>query len=151
LGITAHVRTVDSAQYQNRIETFDFDMTAATLGQSEAPGNEQRSYWTSSEADRPGSPNLPGIKDPAVDALVALVVAAPDLQSLVTRTRALDRVLQWGHYVVPLWHMKADRIAFWNRFGRPGQTPKAGVDLTFWWVDPAKDRALRLWRGQASR
>ena len=151
LGIAASLRTVDSAQYQNRIERFDFDMTAAMFGQSEAPGSEQRAYWTSAEAERPGSPNLAGIRDPAIDALVEAVIAAPDRAAMAARTRALDRALRWGHYVVPFWHMKVDRVAWWDRFGQPAATPRAGVDLTFWWVDPTRDAALRLWRGQASR
>jgi microcin C transport system substrate-binding protein len=151
LGIAARVRTVDTAQYQNRIERFDFDMTAATFGQSEAPGSEQRAYWTSAEADRPGSLNLAGVRDPAVDVLVEQVIAAPDRDTMTARARALDRVLQWGHYVVPFWHMKVDRVAWWDRFGRPAATPRAGIDLTYWWLDPARDARLRLWRGQASR
>ncbi len=151
LGIAASLRTVDTAQYQNRIERFDFDMTAATFGQSEAPGSEQRAYWTSAEAERTGSLNLAGIREPAIDALVEAVIAAPDREAMAARTRALDRALRWGHYVVPFWHMKVDRVAWWDRFGQPAATPRAGVDLTFWWVDPARDAALRLWRGQASR
>lgn len=151
LGIDAQVRTVDTAQYQHRLETYDFDMTAATFGQSEAPGSEQRGYWTSAEADRPGGANLAGIRDPAVDALVELVIAAPDRNALVTRTRALDRVLQWGHYVVPFWHMKVDRIAWWDRFGRPARSPRAGVDLTFWWIDAARNAKVKAWRSQAGR
>ena len=151
LGIAAGLRTVDTAQYQHRVERFDFDMIAATFGQSEAPGSEQRSYWTSAEAARDGSLNLAGIRDPAIDALVEAVIAAPDRAEMTIRTRALDRALQWGHYVVPFWHAKVDRVAWWDRFGRPAQTPRAGVDVTYWWVDPARDAAVRLWRGQASR
>ncbi|HEX2113086.1 MAG TPA: extracellular solute-binding protein [Alphaproteobacteria bacterium] len=134
LGIAAEIRTVDSAQYRHRLDRFDFDMTVATFGQSEAPGSEQRGYWTSAEAALPGSLNIAGIRDAAVDALVELVIAAPDAASLAARTRALDRVLQWGHYVVPLGYSKVDRIAWWDRFGRPASSPRAGVDLTFWWA-----------------
>jgi microcin C transport system substrate-binding protein len=151
LGIAVRLRTVDTAQHQNRIERFDFDMTVALFGQSAAPGSEQRSYWSAAEADRPGSLNLAGIRDPAVDALVEAVIAAPDLHAMVLRTRALDRVLQWGYYVVPFWHMKVDRVAWWDRFGQPAATPRSGVDVTYWWLDPARDAALRQWRGQASR
>ena len=117
----------------------------AGFGQSEAPGSEQRGYWTSAEAGRPGSLNLAGISDPAVDALVERVIAAPDAAALAARTRALDRVLQWGHYVVPLGYSKVDRVAWWDRFGRPAASPRAGVDLTFWWAEkqPATKQALR--------
>lgn len=145
LGIAAELRTVDSAQYRHRLDRFDFDMTVAGFGQSEAPGTEQRGYWTAAEAARPGSLNLAGIRDPAVDALVELVIAAPDAAGLAARTRALDRVLQWGHYVVPLGQTKVDRVAWWDRFGRPARSPRAGVDVTWWWAEPG------AWSRQASR
>jgi microcin C transport system substrate-binding protein len=143
LGVEARIRTVDAAQYQRRLARFDFDMTPALLGQSESPGREQRHYWSSSAADIVGSANLAGVRDPAVDAVVDLLIAAPDHKALVARTHALDRLLQWGHYVVPFWHSKVDRVASWNRFARPAATPRAGVDISFWWIDPAKDAALR--------
>ncbi|GAB4256525.1 MAG: extracellular solute-binding protein [Deferrisomatales bacterium] len=150
LGITARVRTVDPTQYQNRLEQFDFDMVVAVFGQSLSPGNEQRDFWKSDKADVPGSRNLAGIRDPVVDELVELVIAAPDRESLVARTRALDRVLLWGHYVVPHWHVRAFRVAYWNLFGRPERNPPyalAFVDT--WWVDPAKREALA--RAEGSR
>jgi microcin C transport system substrate-binding protein len=145
LGIAADIRTVDAAQYRHRLDRFDFDMTVATFGQSAAPGSEQRDYWSAAAAARPGSLNLAGIGDPAIDALVERVVAAPDRASLAARTRALDRVLQWGHYVVPLGHTKVDRVAWWDGFGRPASSPRAGIDITFWWSEP------RPWSRQALR
>ncbi|MGQ0661987.1 MAG: extracellular solute-binding protein [Pseudomonadota bacterium] len=151
LGIDARVRTVDTAQYQNRLDSFDFDMTVAVFGQSQSPGNEQRDYWSSDKADVPGSRNLAGIRDPAVDALVELLIAAPDRPSLVARTRALDRVLQWGHYVVPHWHTRVDRVASWDRFTRPKTNPNGGFDSSVWWVDPHKEAALRERRGRTTR
>jgi len=102
LGVTAHLRTVDTAQYQHRLEDFDFDMTVKVWAESLSPGNEQRDDWTSEAARTPGSQNLAGIRDPVVDRLVDLVVAAPDRSSLVARSRALDRVLLWGFYVIPI-------------------------------------------------
>ena len=138
LGVTTRIRTVDSAQYQNRVRDFDFDMIIATFGQSESPGNEQRDYWGSEAADRRGSRNVIGIKDPVVDALVDKVIFAPDRASLVAATRALDRVLLWGHYVIPQWHIRYERIAYWNKFGRTGKTPKYGTDLSAWWIDAEK-------------
>ncbi len=143
LGIDARVRTVDTAQYQRRIDEFDFDMTVTVFGQSESPGNEQRDFWTSAKADVQGSRNLAGIKDPAVDKLVDLIIAAPDRHNLVMRTRALDRLLQWGYYVVPHWHARVDRVAYWDRFAWPKTLSKAGFLSSTWWVDPAKDAALR--------
>ncbi len=151
LGIEAIVRTVDPAQYQKRMDEFDFDMTVAVFGQSESPGNEQRNYWNSKEADHSGSRNLAGIMDPAVDAIVELIVAAPDRESLVTRTRALDRLLQWGFYCVPHWHSKVDRVALWDKFESPKLAPKVGFDSTVWWVDPRKEAALRERRGRQTR
>jgi microcin C transport system substrate-binding protein len=143
LGVKAAIRTVDSAQYQNRVREFDFDVIVANFAQSESPGNEQREYWSSAAAGRPGSRNVIGIKNLGIDALVDAVIAAPDRAGLVAATRALDRALTWGHYVVPHWHLTVDRIAYWNRFGMPAVTPKYGVDLFAWWIDPAKDAALK--------
>lgn len=140
LGITATVRTVDSAQYEERMKTYDYDMLVAVWGQSETPGNEQRSYWGSEAADLPGGRNLIGIKDKAVDSLIDSLVAAPDRQSLVDRTRALDRVLLWNHYVIPHWHMIVDRVAYWDKFGMPDTVPSQGVQFNSWW---AKDAAAQ--------
>jgi len=137
LGIDVSVRTVDSSQYQNRIESFDFDMVVITIGQSLSPGNEQRDWWHSAVADNPGSRNLAGIKDPVVDALVEQIIAAPDRETLVATTRALDRVLLWGHYVIPQWHLQSYRVAYWDKFGRPARSPKYGLGVTdTWWVRP---------------
>ncbi len=136
LGIQARARTVDTAQYQRRMDTFDFDMTVALFGQSQSPASVQRSYWTSREADNPGSRNIAGIREPAIDALVELVVQARDRETLVTRVRALDRLLQWGIYAVPHWHSKVDRVAYWDKFARPATTPRYGFDHTTWWFDP---------------
>ena len=138
LGVTARVRTVDTAQYQYRLDHFDFDMTVALWGQSLSPGNEQRDFWGSDKADVPGSQNQAGIRDPVVDALIDLVVAAPDRASRIARTRALDRVLLWGFYVIPHYHIQAFRLAYWDRFGRPSVQPRYALGFEDWWVDPAK-------------
>jgi len=151
LGITARVRTVDPAQYKKRTDDFDYDMIIQGWDQSLSPGNEQRGYWTSAYADQPGSPNALGLKDPVIDALVEQIVAAPDRQSLVARTHALDRVLQWGFYVVPNWYIPYDRIAYWDRFGIPSVIPAQGVQTDAWWVDPNKVAALAGRRGTAAR
>ena len=148
LGVTARVRTVDTAQYQNRADNFDFDMIVASWPESMSPGNEQIDYWTSQRADVPGSRNLAGIKDPVVDKLVDLVIAAPDRQSLIDRTRALDRVLLWGQYVIPQWHITAFRVAYWNMFDRPAIAPKYVLGFDTWWVDAAKEAALVKSKGE---
>lgn len=138
LGITARTRVVDVAQYQKRTADFDYDLVIDSWPQTLSPGNEQRSFWSSAYADQPGSPNALGLRDPTVDALVEQVIAAPDRASLVARVHALDRALQWGFYVVPNWYIAYDRVAYWDKFGRPATLPEQGVQLDTWWYDPAK-------------
>lgn len=142
LGIEATVRTVDAAQYRRRLDGFDFDMIVGGFPQSLSPGNEQRDFWGSAYADQQGSRNWIGIQDEAVDTLVEKIIHAPTRADLVARVKALDRVLQWGHWVIPQWHIANDRIAWWDKFGMPAQVPLQGVQTDTWWVDPA--RAARL-------
>jgi microcin C transport system substrate-binding protein len=142
LGIEVTVRTVDSAQYQERLDNFDFDMIVGSWGQSLSPGNEQRNFWGSQASDRPGSRNYAGVKDPVVDELVEMLIAAPTREELVQRTRALDRVLQWKHIVIPHWHIPYDRVLYWDKFSRPAIIPDQGASLFTWWVDPAKEKRL---------
>jgi len=143
LGVTVDLRTVDSSQYINRLREFDYDMIYSGWGQSESPGNEQRSYWSSAAAADPSGRNYAGIADPAVDVLVDNVIFAEDRDTLIAATRALDRVLSWNWYVVPGWHVQTDRIAYWNKFGHPEETPAYGTDILSWWVDPEKEAVLR--------
>jgi microcin C transport system substrate-binding protein len=138
VGITMSVRTVDPAQYENRMKTFDYDMTFVSMGESSSPGNEQREYWSSAAADDSGSSNYMGIKSKAVDALVDQIIAAPDRASLVTTVRALDRVLSWGYYVIPNWYLDYFRVASWDKFVRPKNPPPYALALDTWWIDPAK-------------
>jgi len=142
LGIAARVRTVDTSQYEERMRSFDFDMAVVGFGATQSPGNEQRDFWGSATADQRGSRNLLGVKDKVVDDLIDLVVSASDRASLVTRVRALDRVLLWGFYVVPNWHLSVSRVAYWDKFDRPKESPKYGVDFMAWWVDEAKAATL---------
>lgn len=147
LGIKATVRNVDPAQYENRVRDFDFDMIVGSFGQSQSPGNEQRDYWSSAAADAPGSRNVIGVRDPVVDALVEKVIQAPDRDALVAATRALDRVLLWGFYVVPHFHSESYRLIYWNKFGKPAVAPKYGLGYPdTWWVDPQKVAAVEAWR-----
>ncbi len=143
LGIEARVRTVDSSQYQERLGTFDFDAILYRWGQSLSPGNEQAFYWASSAARQTGSRNYPGIEDPAVDALIQRLTGAPTRHDLVTAARALDRVLLSGDHVLPLYHATGDRLAYWDRFGRPATTPLYGYRLETWWQDAEKAARLR--------
>ncbi len=134
LGVEASVRTVDPNQYVNRVRAFDFDMIVHSWGQSQSPGNEQAMFWSSEAAEQKGSQNVVGIRNPAVDVLVDQVIGAPDRESLVARTRALDRVLLWNHYVIPQWYMGANRLAFWDKFGRPANVPMQGYQIMSWWA-----------------
>ena len=140
LGIDARVRTVDPTQYVNRVRAFDFDMIVKSWGQSLSPGNEQSLYWTSAAADQPGSSNVVGIKNPAVDALVAKLIAAPDRAGLVAATRALDRVLLWNWYVIPQWHSSVTRVAYWDKFGQPAQIPMQGWQIYALWAKSAETK-----------
>ncbi|MFN0041824.1 MAG: extracellular solute-binding protein [Alphaproteobacteria bacterium] len=149
LGVDARVRTVDTAQYKNREDDFDFDVIVDVFGQSLSPGNEQRDFWSSKSADTRGSRNTIGVRDPVIDELIDLVIAAPDRTALIDRTRALDRVLAWGFYVVPQFHNRAFRVLYWDRFGRPATTPRYGLGVTTWWIDPVKERALQARRSAA--
>ena len=138
IGIVCNVRTVDPAQYENLMQNYDFDMTVLYFAESPSPGNEQRDYWSSQSADVPGGQNYLGIKSKAVDELVSLVINAPDRQSLITRTRALDRVLLEGYYVIPNWYLPYFRVAYWNKFGRPKTNPPYALALNTWWYDKAR-------------
>ncbi|HVJ44565.1 MAG TPA: extracellular solute-binding protein [Dongiaceae bacterium] len=144
LGIEVNIRKVDNAQYDNRTKNYDFDMVVIRMGQSLSPGNEQRDYWSSASADQPDGSNWMGIKSPVVDALVDQIIAAPTHHDVVTRTRALDRVLQWGYYMVPHWVSKTTLIAYWDKFGRPAKLPDPayGLGTDSWWIDTAKLASL---------
>ncbi len=140
LGMDVTVRTVDEAQYENRLRGWDFDIITNSWPESLSPGNEQRGYWGSQSADQPGSDNLIGIKNPAVDAMIDKVIFAKNRADLEVATRALDRVLLWNYYVVPQWAYFKIRTARWDRFGYPDPMPKYGLSAfpTLWWWDAAK-------------
>ena len=142
IGIETKVRTVDSAQYERRLEDFSFDMTVVSLGQSLSPGNEQKDFWSSTTAQINGSRNYAGVSSPAVDFLIDEVIAAKNRESLISATRALDRVLLWGYYVVPHWHIQNFRIAYWDKFGQPKINPKYDLGLDTWWYDNDKIKLL---------
>ena len=114
-----------------------FDVTTSNWGESLSPGNEQREYWGSAAADKPGSRNLIGIKDPGIDALIEKVIFAKDRPAVIAATRALDRVLLAHDYVVPQWSSNQQRTLRWNRFGHPAILPlyaSSGFPTT-WWYD----------------
>ena len=137
LGINASYRTIDPALYIDRLNRFDFAMTVHVFGQSQSPGNEQRDFWYSASADRQGSRNLIGIKDPVVDRLVDKIIYATTQEELKAGCKALDRVLWYGYYVVPNWYVARHRISYWNKFNRPETLPlyyNPIQALMTWWV-----------------
>ena len=138
LGIDVSVRTIDSAQYQNRLDGFDFDMIVSTFSQSLSPGNEQRNFWGSDAAKTNGSRNIIGISNEVIDSLIEKVISAKDREDLIVTTRALDRVLLWNHYVIPQWHISAYRTLYWDIFDKPSVRPKYSLGTNTWWVDADK-------------
>jgi microcin C transport system substrate-binding protein len=143
-GMRVDVRVVDSAQYENRLRQWDFDIIVASWAQSLSPGNEQRGFWSSQAADQPGSRNLVGIKNPAIDTLIERVIFTKDRAELVAATQALDRVLLWNFYVVPQWTYPYVRTARWDRFAHPDIMPKYGRSgfPSVWWRDA--ERAAKV-------
>lgn len=145
LGIDAGIRLVDPAQFQERLKSFDFDISVQRYVLRITPGVELRTYWGSKAADTSGSLNLSGINDPAIDALIGKVIDAQSRDALITATRTIDRVLRAGHYWVPHWYKAAHNIAYWDKFSRPETKPKysRGV-IDTWWYD--KEKAAKLAR-----
>ncbi len=152
IGIRGTIRPVDTSQYINRRDKFDFEMMVHSQGQSLSPGNEQREYWGSEAADREGSDNVMGISDPVVDALIDKIIFARNREELVTATQALDRVLLWGHYVVPHWYSGGTYYAYWDRFGRPEIVPpySDGVPTIWWYKGEPKGMEQETAAGQDS-
>jgi microcin C transport system substrate-binding protein len=140
VGITVAVRTVDDSQYENRLRDWDFDIITYAWAETLSPGSEQRGYWGSAAADQPGSENVIGIKNPAVDAIIDKVILATSRNDLVAAIKALDRVLLWNHYVVPQWSYNNLRAAHWDRFSHPEPLPKYGIAgfPALWWWDAEK-------------
>ncbi len=135
LGIEAKVRLVESAQFQGRIDTYDFDMVFGFWGVSLSPGNEQQNYWSSRTSDQPGGRNWAGVADPAIDAMITALGAAQTREELVAAARALDRILMWNRYVLPLYHDPGQRIARWTRIARPDVIPVYGLQIQTMWED----------------
>ena len=136
LGIEMTIRRTDVSQYINRMRSRDFDMTSSIWSQSNSPGNEQRDFWHSSSVDNPGSRNFIGLQDPAIDSLVEGLINAPSRASLIAHARALDRVLLWGHYVIPNYYTDSWRIAYWQQLEQPTVAPLYDYGLMTWWIKP---------------
>ncbi|MBM3568001.1 MAG: ABC transporter substrate-binding protein [Alphaproteobacteria bacterium] len=144
LGIKVNQRIVDVPQYKSRTDAFDYDVITARFAMPLTPGIEQINYWHTSSADTPGSNNVTGLKNPAVDALIDRIIKAESRDELRTAAKSLDRVLMTLHLSVPQWNSGMNYIAFWDRFARPTVAPRYGVGFAdSWWIDPAKDAALQ--------
>lgn len=148
LGITATLRAVDTTQYKNRLDSFDYDMIVTVWGQSTSPGNEQRYFWGSAAADMNGSQNYAGIKNPVADELIEKIIEASDRKKLVTAVMALDRVLLWEYYVVPHWYIPSVRLVYWDKFGMLDKPVMKGVQMMTWWIDSGKEKALQTLRNE---
>ncbi|SBW15763.1 extracellular solute-binding protein [Brucella sp. 10RB9215] len=133
LGIAVEIHTVDDAQYQQRLQTFDYDMILGALASSLSPGNEQWLRWGSASRDVQGSFNFAGVAEPAVDAMIEALLAARNRADFVSAVRALDRVLISGDYYVPLYHLPYQWVARWDRIEHPQKTPLSGYQLPAWW------------------
>jgi len=143
LGITMNVRTVDSSQYQARMLDYDFDMIKNSWRVSLSPGNEQQFYWGSDVGKKEGSKNYAGVDSPVVDLLIEKLIGAKTRDELTTTIHALDRVLLWGHYVIPLYHSAIDRIAYWDFLEYPDNIPLYGIVIESWWADLEKRQRLK--------
>ncbi len=140
LGMAVTVRTVDEAQYENRLRTWDFDITTFAWRETQLPGNELRDYYGSQAADQSGSDNVIGIKNPAVDQMIENIVLAKNYDDLAAAAKALDRILLWNNYLVPQWTYSKLRTARWDRFSHPDPLPRYGISAfpTLWWWDADK-------------
>ena len=143
LGISMSIRTVDSSQYQARMLNYDFDMIKASWNVSLSPGNEQQFYWGSEVGKKDGSKNYAGVNSPVVDSLIETLIGAKTREELTTAIHALDRVLLWGHYVIPLYHSNTDRIAYWNFLEFPDEIPLYGLVIESWWANSEKASKLQ--------
>ena len=140
LGITVTVRTVDAAQYENRLRNRDFDIITFAWRETQLPGSELGDYFGSEAADQAGSDNVIGIKNPAVDAMIERIVLAKSYDDLAVAAKALDRILLWNNYVVPQWSFNKLRTGRWDRFSHPDPLPKYGISAfpALWWWDADK-------------
>ncbi|GAC1370562.1 MAG: extracellular solute-binding protein [Aquirhabdus sp.] len=148
LGINATIRLVDTPQYIERVRRFDYDMIVDTYPQTLSPSNEQIGYWGSSSADRQGSLNTAGIKNPFIDQILNELGNAPDRQAVIHITRVLDRVLRAEYYMVPLYGLVGNRVVYWNQYRMPKSTPNYDLGLDYWWIDQAAEQNVKRYIGR---
>lgn len=146
VGIELKVTSVDLSAYQERCDQLDFDIILQVIPQSPTPGNEQRNMWSSSAANQPGTFNIAGVNDPVIDEVIEKLIESPDYETLITRTKALDRLLLWGYYMIPAWQPECIFWVMWDRFKFPNPMcpPYNPVSFTTWWADLDKKNTLAL-------
>ncbi|HEY8246270.1 MAG TPA: ABC transporter substrate-binding protein, partial [Hyphomicrobium sp.] len=138
LGIKVKLRVVDGAQYQQRLTNYDYDMIQNTWSSSLSPGNEQLFRWSTTAAKTPGTYNFAGVENPAADAMIQAMLAAKSEADFISAVRALDRVLLSGEYVIPLFFIPKQWMAYWTRLQHPEKTPLFGYNVESWWSAGAK-------------
>jgi peptide/nickel transport system substrate-binding protein len=138
LGIKVKLRVVDGAQYQQRLTSYDYDMIQNTWDSSLSPGNEQLFRWSAAAAKTQGTYNFAGVENPAADAMIQAMLAAKTEENFVSAVRALDRVLLSGDYVIPLFFIPKQWVAFWTRLQHPEKTPLFGYNVDSWWAADTK-------------
>jgi microcin C transport system substrate-binding protein len=137
LGLDARITTVSPSIFAERLARFDFDLAPVRWPPITWPGADLAAMFGSAAADLPGGLNWPGIKDPGIDAMIGAMTQAGDSRQVTHAARALDRLLLWGDYVIPQWHMAQDHVAFWNRFAMPANSSDAGMQVMTWWMAPS--------------
>jgi microcin C transport system substrate-binding protein len=143
LGLNTTFRTVDAAQYKRRLDNFDFDIVTMALGGSFTPGDGLRITWSSEAAKTPGTRNVAGVQDPAVDFLIDKISRAQTREELNVAARALDRVLRAGRYWIPMWYKDKSLVAYWDVFSRPDKTPRYSTGAPgIWWWDAEKAKRI---------
>ena len=148
------IKVVQIAKYEEILRNFNFDMIVANYPQSRSPGNEQRSMWSSEAESTPGSRNYMGIKNPAIDELIDVIVKAKSRDELINAIQAMDRILTHQFYIVPNWYISYDRVVYWNKFSRPRINPSQSIItnniLEWWWWDEKKVSQLKKARVSGS-
>ncbi|MBC7750111.1 MAG: ABC transporter substrate-binding protein [Candidatus Saccharibacteria bacterium] len=148
LGISASIRLVDTPQYIERVRRFDYDMIVDTYPQTLSPSHEQIGYWGSASADRQGSLNTAGIKNPVIDMILTELGSAQNRQAVIHITRILDRVLRAEYYMVPLYGLVGNRVVYWNKYRLQKITANYDLGLDYWWIDQAAEQHIKQYIGR---
>jgi len=154
IGVAMDIKVAQIAEYEEILRNFKFDMIVTGYGQSRSPGNEQRYMWSSEAAETPGSRNYMGIKNPAIDELIDIIVKADSRNDLIDAIQAMDRILTHQFYIVPHWYIAYDRVVYWQKFSRPELNPSQSAIinniLEWWWWDEGKTTKLKKARASGT-